>query len=70
MLVLSRKAGERISIGPDVEVTVLGIKKGQVKLGFSGPPEVSIHREEVRERVARPRARHLPVRSLKARDVA
>ena len=37
MLVLSRKAGERISIGPEIEVTVLGIHKGRVKLGFLGP---------------------------------
>lgn len=52
MLVLSRRAGERISIGPDIEVTVLGIRKGQVKLGFSGPPQVPIHREEVKECIA------------------
>ena len=70
MLVLSRKAGERISIGSEIEVTVLGIHKGKVKLGFAGPPEVPIHREEVRERVARTQARHLPVRSLTTRDVA
>jgi carbon storage regulator len=47
MLVLSRKAGERISIGREIEVTVLGIRKGRVKLGFLGPPEVRIHREEL-----------------------
>ncbi len=70
MLVLSRKAGERISIGAEIEVTVLGIHKGKVKLGFAGPPEVPIHREEVRERVARTQARHLPVRSPTARDIA
>ena len=52
MLVLSRKAGERTSIGPEIEVTVLGIHKGKVKLGFSGPPEIPIHREEVKQRMA------------------
>ena len=51
MLVLSRKAGERISIGPDIEVTVLGIHKGKVKLGFTGPSHISIHREEVKRRL-------------------
>lgn len=53
MLVLSRKAGERISIGPEVEVTVLGISRGKVKLGFTGPPHVSIHREEAEHRMAK-----------------
>ena len=47
MLVLSRKKGERISIGAGIEVTVLGINKGRVKLGFSAPPEVPIRREEL-----------------------
>lgn len=49
MLVLSRKRGEKIRIGNDIEVTVLNISGTRVKLGFSGPPEVWIHREEVKE---------------------
>jgi carbon storage regulator len=48
MLVLSRKRGERIRIGDSVEVTVLAISGSRVKLGFSGPPDVWIHRDEVR----------------------
>ena len=64
MLVLSRKAGERISIGPDVEVTVLGIHKGKVKLGFLGPPEVPIHRQEVRRRMESEPVSRLAVGSL------
>jgi carbon storage regulator len=47
MLVLSRKRGERIRIGDSVEVTVLAITGSRVKLGFSGPPDVWIHRDEV-----------------------
>ena len=69
MLVLSRKAGERILIGQEIEVAVLGIHKGRVKLGFLGPPEVPIHREEVRRRMEPGHANHLTVRSLKAKDV-
>jgi len=67
MLVLSRKEGERISIGPEIELTVLGIHKGRVKLGFLGPPEVPIHREELKRRVGPDQARHLDVRSREAR---
>ena len=51
MLVLSRKTGERISIGEEIELTVLGIHRGRVKLGFSGPLDVPIHREEIVRRV-------------------
>jgi carbon storage regulator len=51
MLVLSRKAGERISIGDGIEVAVVRIHKGRVQLGFSGPPEISIRREEICRRV-------------------
>lgn len=47
MLVLSRKRGERIRIGDCVEVTVLAISGSRVKLGFSGPPDVWIQRDEV-----------------------
>jgi carbon storage regulator CsrA len=53
MLVLSRKRGESIRIGRDVEVTVLEIRGDRVKLGFRGPPEVPIHREEVHQQIAR-----------------
>lgn len=47
MLVLARKEGERIAIGEAVTLTVLEIKGSRVKLGFSGPSDVPIRREEV-----------------------
>jgi carbon storage regulator len=50
MLVLSRKSGERIWIGPEIELTVLDIHGGRVKLGFAGPPEVPIRRQELARR--------------------
>ena len=50
MLVLSRKLDDRIVIGDEITVTVLEIRKGRVKLGISGPPEVPIHREEVQRK--------------------
>ena len=51
MLVLSRKRNERVIIGRSVEVCVLEIHGHSVKLGFSGPPDISIHREEVEQRI-------------------
>ena len=51
MLVLSRKKDERIMIGDNVEVTVIEIRGDRVKLGFTGPQEIPIHREEVFRRL-------------------
>ena len=51
MLVLSRKRGETIVIGREIEVTVLEIRSDRVKLGFKGPGEVPIHRAEVLKRI-------------------
>jgi carbon storage regulator len=70
MLVLSRKEGERVSIGSDIMVTVLGIRKGKVRLGFFGPPEVPIHREEVLRRIELEQARDSTGGSLEAKDMA
>jgi carbon storage regulator len=51
MLVLSRKRGETVVIGRDIEVTVLEVHGDRVKLGFCGPAEVPIHRQEIHERI-------------------
>lgn len=67
MLVLSRKTGERISIGDGIEVAVVRIHKGRVQLGFSGPPEISIRREEVDARVDTETAGRHAVRPHNAR---
>ncbi|MCQ2537986.1 MAG: carbon storage regulator CsrA [Lachnospiraceae bacterium] len=47
MLALSRKTGESIVIGPDIEFTVLEIKGDQVKLGINAPKSVPIYRKEI-----------------------
>jgi len=47
MLVLTRKAGEVITIGDDIQVRVLAIKGGQVRIGIEAPRQVSVNREEV-----------------------
>ena len=51
MLVLGRKVGERLILGHDIEVIVLGTNGNQVKLGIEAPMEVPIRREEVHRRI-------------------
>lgn len=51
MLILTRKLGERITIGDDISVTLLEIKGSQVKLGIEAPQGISIHRQEIYERI-------------------
>jgi carbon storage regulator len=52
MLVLSRKAGEKIIINGSIEVSIVSVDRGKVRLGISAPPDVSIHRKEVFDRIA------------------
>lgn len=51
MLILTRKIGESIMIGDSVEVKILGLRAGQIKIGIEAPRDLSIHREEVYERI-------------------
>jgi carbon storage regulator len=47
MLVLTRKVGESVKIGDDIELKVLSIDGEQIKLGIDAPREIAIHRKEV-----------------------
>ncbi len=51
MLIFSRKTGEKIRIGDDIEITVLEIRKGSVKIGIKAPKGLPIHREEVYQKI-------------------
>lgn len=53
MLILSRKVRERIMIGGDIVITVLGIQGNQIRIGIDAPDDVEIHREEIYERIKR-----------------
>jgi len=50
MLVLARKKGQRIRIGSTLEITVLEVRGGSVRLGFEAPANISIHRDEITSR--------------------
>ncbi|CDZ79395.1 hypothetical protein BN59_03713 [Legionella massiliensis] len=47
MLILTRRIGETLIVGDDVNITVLGVKGNQVRLGVNAPKDVSVHREEI-----------------------
>jgi carbon storage regulator len=52
VLTLTRSVGETIRIGDDIEVHVVEVRGGTVRLGFKAPREVAIHREEVYRQIA------------------
>lgn len=51
MLILTRRVGEAVVIGEEVTVTVLGVKGNQVRIGVNAPKSVSVHRDEIYERI-------------------
>ena len=53
MLILTRRINETLNIGDDVQVTVLGIKGNQVRIGINAPRDVPVHREEIYQRIKR-----------------
>lgn len=68
MLALSRKQGESIMIGGNIEVTVLEVKGDQIKLGISAPKSVPVYRKEIYVQIqeaTREAAQNLDVESLK-----
>jgi len=51
MLSLTRSVGKTICIGDDIEVVILRIRGNQVRVGISAPPHITVHRDEVYQRI-------------------
>ena len=56
MLVLTRRIGEKLIIGDNVTVTILGVKGNQISVGIEAPLEIQVHREEIYQRILKERA--------------
>lgn len=59
MLILTRRVGETIRINNDIAITILGVKGMQTRVGVEAPAGVSVHRQEIFERI-RAQGDHLP----------
>lgn len=55
MLILTRRVGEKLIIGENVTVTVLGVKGNQIRIGIDAPRDVQVNREEVHQRILKER---------------
>jgi len=51
LLILTRKVGEAVSIGDDIQISVVEIKGSQVKLGIQAPKSIEVHREEIYQKI-------------------
>lgn len=51
MLILSRRVDESIIIGDEVTITILSVKGKQVRIGINAPTDVTVHREEIYDRI-------------------
>lgn len=71
MLILTRRIGETLVIGDQIQVTVLGVKGNQIRLGIDAPREVPVHREEVYRRIRNEReAQSVEARSARTGTAA
>jgi len=64
MLILTRRVGETLMVGDDVTITVLGVKGNQVRIGVKAPKTVSVHREEIFDRIRSERGEEAAPKTL------
>jgi carbon storage regulator len=64
MLVLSRKVGQRIILGADIEITVVQIQRQRVRLGVTAPRDVPVNRCELRKRIPKDHPERAPHTNL------
>jgi carbon storage regulator len=69
MLILTRRAGEALRIGDDIEVTVMAVNGSQVRIGINAPRDVAVDREEIAERKRRDREAMGPATVTPKRDI-
>ncbi|GFR36139.1 carbon storage regulator [Thermobrachium celere] len=51
MLILTRKQGEKIKIGENIEITILDISQGNIKIGIEAPKNIKVIRSELLDEV-------------------
>ncbi len=69
MLILTRRLGESLIVGNNVELTVLGVNGNQVRIGINAPNDVSVHRKEIYLRIEAENAENSAKNSVKQIDL-
>ncbi len=67
-MILTRRAGEGLRIGNDIEVTVMAVNGSQVRIGINAPRDVAVDREEIAERKRRDRAGPQPSVEMRSKS--
>ena len=65
MLALTRKKGESIIIGDNIEVVVIGVQGEQVKLGINAPRDISVNRKEIYDQIVEANKESAGTRDIK-----
>ena len=55
MLILTRRIGEKLVIGENVTVAVVGVKGNQIRVGIDAPRDIQVHRDEIYQRILKER---------------